>query len=177
MGRVQTAYENVPKWLQEGIVTWNVFSLELENGSKVMAQSTTKKSARGFTYNFALLDEFAHVDMRIADEFFASVFPTITRGTKTKMIIVSTPKGMNHFHQMWMDAKEGKGEFNPIEVNWDVIPGRDQVFKQKTIATFGPERWKQEYECVSGETLVTIRDVNSGEIRTIPINTLRNYLV
>ena len=100
LGRLQIAYENLPKWMQQGILTWNKGSLELENGSKIMAASTSAAAVRGMTFNIIFLDEFAFVPNHIADDFFSSVYPTISSGTSTKIIIVSTPKGMNHFYRM-----------------------------------------------------------------------------
>ena len=111
LGRLQTAYENLPKWMQQGILSWNRGSLELENGSKILAASTSASAVRGMSFNILFLDEFAFVPNHIADSFFASVYPTITSGQKTKVIIVSTPHGMNHFYRMWHDSEKGKNEY------------------------------------------------------------------
>ena len=100
LDRVKKAYENLPLWLQQGIVVWNKGSIEVENGSKILATSTTGSAARGQSFSMVFLDEFAFVQHGIADEFFKSVYPTISSGQETKMIIVSTPKGMNHFYKM-----------------------------------------------------------------------------
>ena len=91
LDRLQTAYENLPKWMQQGIISWNKGSLELENGSKILAASTSASAVRGMSFNILFLDEFAFVPNHIADSFFASVYPTITSGKSTKVIIVSTP--------------------------------------------------------------------------------------
>ena len=111
LGRLQTAYENVPKWMQQGVLSWNRGSLELENGSKILAASTSASAVRGMSFNILFLDEFAFVPNHIADAFFSSVYPTITSGKSTKVIIVSTPHGMNHFYRMWHDAERGKNEY------------------------------------------------------------------
>jgi len=108
LGRLQTAYENVPKWMQQGVLSWNRGSLELENGSKILAASTSASAVRGMSFNILFLDEFAFVPNHIADAFFSSVYPTITSGKSTKVIIVSTPHGMNHFYRMWHDAERRK---------------------------------------------------------------------
>ena len=100
LGRLQTAYENLPKWMQQGIIAWNKGSLELDNGSKILAASTSASAVRGMSFNILFLDEFAFVPNHVADDFFASVYPTISSGTSTKVIIVSTPRGMNHFYRM-----------------------------------------------------------------------------
>ena len=98
---------------------------ELENGSKILAASTSASAVRGMSFNILFLDEFAFVPNHIADAFFASVYPTITSGQSTKVIIVSTPHGMNHFYRMWHDAEKGKNEYVPTDVHWSEVPGRD----------------------------------------------------
>ena len=132
--RLQLSYENLPKWMQQGIISWNKGSLELENGSKIIAASTSASAVRGMSFNIIFLDEFAFVPNHIADDFFASVYPTISSGKTTKVIIVSTPKGMNHFYRMWHDAERKKSEFVATEVHWSEVPGRDEEWKAQTIA-------------------------------------------
>ena len=147
LGRLQTAYENLPKWMQQGILSWNRGSLELENGSKILAASTSASAVRGMSFNILFLDEFAFVPNHIADSFFASVYPTITSGQKTKVIIVSTPHGMNHFYRMWHDAEKGKNEYVPTDVHWSQVPGRDEVWREQTIANTSEQQFKIEFEC------------------------------
>ena len=147
LGRLQTAYENLPKWMQQGIVAWNKGSLELENGSKILAASTSASAVRGMSFNILFLDEFAFVPNHVADSFFASVYPTITSGKNTKVIIVSTPHGMNHFYRMWHDAERGKNEYIPTDVHWSEVPGRDDVWKEQTIANTSEQQFKVEFEC------------------------------
>ena len=147
LGRLQTAYENLPKWMQQGIISWNKGSLELENGSKILAASTSASAVRGMSFNILFLDEFAFVPNHIADSFFASVYPTITSGKSTKVIIVSTPHGMNHFYRMWHDAERGKNEYIPTDVHWSAVPGRDAVWKKQTIANTSEQQFKIEFEC------------------------------
>ena len=147
LGRLQTAYENVPKWMQQGVLSWNRGSLELENGSKILAASTSASAVRGMSFNILFLDEFAFVPNHIADSFFASVYPTITSGQNTKVIIVSTPHGMNHFYRMWHDAEKGKNEYVPTDVHWSQVPGRDEVWKEQTIANTSEQQFKVEFEC------------------------------
>ena len=147
LARLQTAYENLPKWMQQGILAWNKGSLELENGSKILAASTSAAAVRGMTFNILFLDEFAFVPNHIADDFFSSVYPTISSGKSTKIIIVSTPKGMNHFYRMWHDAEKGKNEYIPTEVHWSEVPGRDIVWKEQTIANTSEQQFKVEFEC------------------------------
>ena len=147
LGRLQTAYENLPKWMQQGIIAWNKGSLELENGSKILAASTSASAVRGMSFNILFLDEFAFVPNHVADSFFASVYPTITSGKNTKVIIVSTPHGMNHFYRMWHDAERGKNEYIPTDVHWSEVPGRDDVWKETTIANTSEQQFKVEFEC------------------------------
>ena len=147
LGRLQTAYENLPKWMQQGIIAWNRGSLELENGSKILAASTSASAVRGMSFNILFLDEFAFVPNHIADSFFASVYPTITSGKSTKVIIVSTPHGMNHFYRMWHDAEKSKNEYVPTDVHWSEVPGRDAKWKEQTIANTSEAQFKVEFEC------------------------------
>ena len=147
LGRLQLAYENLPKWMQQGIISWNRGSLELENGSKISSNSTSSSAVRGGSYNVIFLDEFAFIPNHIADDFFASVYPTISSGQSTKVIIVSTPHGMNHFYRMWHDAERSKNEYVPTDVHWSEVPGRDDKWKAQTIANTSEQQFKIEFEC------------------------------
>jgi len=147
LSRLQLAYENLPKWMQQGILSWNKGSLELENGSKILAASTSASAVRGGSYNVIFLDEFAFIPNHIADQFFASVYPTISSGKSTKVIIVSTPHGMNHFYRMWHDAENGSNEYVPTDVHWSEVPGRDSEWKRQTIANTSEQQFKVEFEC------------------------------
>tara|TARA_B000000557_G_scaffold126366_1_gene102442 strand:- start:27 stop:1673 length:1647 start_codon:yes stop_codon:yes gene_type:complete len=147
LNRLQTAYENLPKWMQQGVLVWNRGSLELDNGSKILAASTSASAVRGMSFNILFLDEFAFVPNHVADSFFASVYPTITSGKNTKVIIVSTPHGMNHFYRMWHDAERNKNEYVPTDVHWSEVPGRDAVWKDQTIANTSEQQFKVEFEC------------------------------
>ena len=147
LGRLQIAYENLPKWMQQGILTWNKGSLELENGSKIMAASTSAAAVRGMTFNIIFLDEFAFVPNHIAEDFFSSVYPTISSGQSTKIIIVSTPKGMNHFYRMWHDAENGENDYVPTAVHWSEVPGRDAAWREQTIKNTSEQQFKVEFEC------------------------------
>ena len=159
LGRLQLAYENLPRWMQQGILSWNKQSLELENGSKIVASSTSASAVRGGSYNIIFLDEFAFIPNNIADQFFASVYPTISSGKSTKVIIVSTPHGMNHFYRMWHDAERKRNEYVPVEVHWSEVPGRDQKWKEQTIANTSEQQFKVEFECEflgSVDTLISV---------------------
>jgi len=167
LARLATAYENLPKWMQQGILVWNKGNIELENGSKILAASTSASAVRGMSFNILFLDEFAFVPNHIADAFFASVYPTITSGKSTKVIIVSTPHGMNHFYRMWHDAEKGKNDYVPTDVHWSEVPGRDAVWKEQTIANTSEQQFKIEFECVSGDTNIEIECEDGVETTTI----------
>ena len=164
--RLQLSYENLPNWMQQGVVNWNRGSLELENGSKIMAASTSASAVRGMSFNIIFLDEFAFIPTHIADEFFSSVYPTISSGKSTKVIIISTPKGMNMFYKLWHDAEKGKNEYTTTEVHWSQVPGRDAEWKEQTIKNTSEEQFNQEFECEflgSVNTLIT-----SSKLKVLP---------
>lgn len=147
LGRVQLAYQHLPKWLQQGVKEWNKGSFELENDSRVIAAATSASAIRGYTINLLFIDEAAHIDNW--DEFFTSVYPTISSGTESKIVLVSTPNGLNHFYSTWVNAIENRNGYNPILVNWKDVPGRDEKWKQETLAgmNFDIEKFNQEMEC------------------------------
>lgn len=147
LSKLQLAYEHIPLWMQQGIVSWNRGSIELENGSKVVAASTAKSSIRGNTYNVIFLDEFAFVPTNIAEEFITSVYPTISSGTTTKLFMVSTPNGMNLFYRYWMDAIHKKNLYKAVEAHWSVVPGRDAKWAEDQIKQLGQEKFNQEFGC------------------------------
>ena len=147
LGRLQLAYEHMPKWLQQGVMSWNKGSLELENGSKILASSTSASAVRGGSYNIIFLDEFAYVPANVAEQFFSSVYPTISSGKTTKVMIVSTPHGMNMFSKLWTDAEEERNEYVPIEVHWSEVPGRDEEWKAQTIKNTSESQFNTEFEC------------------------------
>ena len=147
LGRLQLAYENLPKWLQQGVMTWNKGSLELENGSKILASSTSASAVRGGSYIIIFLDEFAYVPVNVAEQFFSSVYPTISSGKTTKVVIVSTPHGMNMFYKLWSDAENKINSYIPIEVHWSEIPGRDEEWKTETIKNTSQSQFNTEFEC------------------------------
>lgn len=165
LGRLQLAYEQLPMWLQQGIVVYNKGSMELENGSKILAASTSASAVRGMSFNIIFLDEFAFIPNHIAEQFFSSVYPTITSGTSTKVIIISTPNGMNHFYKLWVDAQKGRNGYAWTEVHWSKVPGRDAKWKETTIANTSERQFTQEFECEflgSVDTLIT-----AAKLRTL----------
>src|SRR6185437_33873 len=146
LGRVRLAYENLPKWIQQGVVTWNLRSIALENNSSVFASATTAGGLRSKSLNCVVLDEFAHVPYNIQTKFFTSTYPVITSGTKTKVIIISTPNGMELFFNLWKGAITKKNAYKPIDIHWSETPGRDEKWKEETIKNTSKEQFRQEYD-------------------------------
>ena len=168
LGRLQFAYEKLPQWMQQGIEVYNKGSMELENGSKILAASTSASAVRGGSYNVIFLDEFAFIPNHIADQFFASVYPTISSGKSTKVIMVSTPHGMNHFYRYWHDAQRGKNEYIATEVHWSEVPGRDSEWKRQTIANTSEQQFKVEFECEFLGSVDTL--IAPSKLRTLVYN-------
>jgi hypothetical protein len=172
--KLQLAYENLPHFLQQGVIEWNKTSFKLENGSRVVCDATSSSAIRGGSYNLLLLDEYAFLPSHIAEEFYSSTYPTISAGLTTKLIIVSTPNGMNHFHKLWVDANRPDGhklknKFVPIDVSWREVPitpggpKRDDVWAAEQIANTSEEQFQQEYGCSflgSSNTLVSSTKLN-----------------
>ena len=158
LSRVQRAYENLPKWLQQGVVVWNKTNIELENGSQIIASSTASSAIRGYSINFLYLDEFAFVPRTIQDDFFTSVYPTIISGSNTKVVITSTPNGFDLFYKIWINSVEGRNEYQNFMVNWWDVPGRDEEWRQKTIANTSEDQFRQEFDAEflgSANTLIS----------------------
>ena len=174
LARIKLAYEALPMWIQQGVKVWNKGDIELENGCRVLANSTASSAIRGFAISLLYLDEFAFVPSNIAEEFFASVYPTISSGTTSKILISSTPNGMNHFYKMWTEAVEGQNGFTHVEANWRQVPGRTQQWADEQRRVLGEQKFLQEMECVAGNTIVTVRDKITGEIKNIEINEVFN---
>ena len=170
LSRIKLAYEYLPWWLQQGIVEWNKGSIQLENGSKIIAAATSSSAVRGGSFNILLLDEFAHVPTGVAEEFFSSVYPTITSGQTTQVIIISTPNGLNMFYQFWKGAISKRNEYAPIEVHWSQVPEypggplRGEEWKKKTIQNTSERQFQQEFTCDfigSSNTLISSDKLNN----------------
>lgn len=158
LARISLAYEHLPRWLQLGVVEWNKGNVELENGSKILAASTSASAIRGGSFNLIYLDEFAFVPMHIQEEFFASVYPTISSGKTSKVLITSTPNGLNLFYKIWNDSEEGINEYKRIDVHWSDVPGRDKEWKEQTIRNTSADQFRVEFECEfigSSNTLIS----------------------
>ena len=146
LSRIEFSYQNLPKFLQHGIMEWQKTSFKLDNGSRVISTTTSDDSLRGFPINVLIIDEAARIEHW--DEFAMSTMPTISSGKTTKIILVSTPKGLNYFFDIWTNAKKGRNGYHPIEVPWQMVPGRDEEWRKKALAdcNFDEQKFAQEYE-------------------------------
>lgn len=146
LGRIQLMYEHLPQWMQQGVVEWNKGNIRLENGSEILASATSSSAIRGTSQNMIYLDEFAFVPNNLQEEFFTSVFPTISSGKSSKVIITSTPNGMNMFYKLWIDSEEGRNDYERVEIHWSDVPGRDEKWREETIRATSEEQFRQEFE-------------------------------
>lgn len=162
LSRLAMAYENLPKWIQQGVKTWNKLSIELENGSAVITGASSASASRGNSLNALMLDEFAFLPYAQQHAFYASVYPIITSGTKTKLVMISTPHGRELFHKIWMDSIAGKNSFKHMKITWDQVPGRDEAWKEETIKNTSLLQFKAEQMCEfegSVDTLIPVSDL------------------
>lgn len=177
LGRIQLMYEHLPKWMQQGILEWNKGSIKLENGSEIIASSTSSSAIRGTSQNLIYLDEFAFVPNNIQEEFFTSVFPTISSGKSSKVIITSTPNGMNMFYKLWVDSEENRNDYERVEIHWSDVPGRDEEWREETIRATSEEQFRQEFECEflgSTNTLIHATKLRALTFRT-PLYEKNNF--
>lgn len=158
VGRIELAFMNLPKWLQQGVNTWNMGSFSLENGSSISSAATSSDSIRGSSFSVIMIDELAFIEH--FSEFYKSTYPTISSGKETRMIAVSTFNGQNHFYEMWEDAIAGRSAFHPTRVDWWDVPGRDEAWHQEQLKLMSEEDFAQEYgnePLGSGLTLINSR--------------------
>lgn len=148
MDKIKVIMKGLPFFLKPGLVVYNVMTMKYDNGCRIMAKTTTKTSSIGYTIHMLYMDEFAHINPNFINQFFKSVYPTISSSQIARVIITSTPNGMNKFWEIYKGAIEGENEFNPIRVEWWQVPGRDEEWKKKEIAALGSEEdFNQEYGC------------------------------
>lgn len=167
-GRVQFIIENLPMWLQQGVVEWNKKSLVLENGSRCIAAATSASAVRGFSVNLLLLDEFAHLKPNLAEEFIASVFPTLSSSESSKLVIISTPNGLNHYHKLWVEATNGNNDFKTVEGRWQENPRRSQEWADSQRKKLGEVKYRQEIECTFEGSSYTL--VDGAKLATLPLS-------
>lgn len=147
LNRYQIMYENLPMWMQQGVKTWNKGDVDLENGSRVFTSATTTSGIRGKSVNWLYIDEAAIIPNNIADEFFASVYPTISAGETTKILLTSTPLGYNHFWKFWNESEKGTNGFDNMFVHYTEIPGRDEKWAEEQFKLLGEVKYNQEVLC------------------------------
>lgn len=174
LDRIKYSYECLPKFLQQGIIQWNRGNIELENKSKVSAHATSASGVRGQSFSMILLDEFAHVPHNIAKEFFRSTYPVISSGQNTKVVIISTPLGLNLFYKMWVEATEKRSDYVPFETSWDMVPGRDNAWKEEYIRNNDEISWQQEIECLFIGSTATL--ISGSKLRNLTFfNPIESY--
>jgi hypothetical protein len=161
LSRYQLMYENLPLWMQQGVTTWNKGDVELENGSKVFTAATTAAGIRSKSVNLLYIDEAAIIPNNVAEAFFTSVYPTISAGTTSKILITSTPLGYNHFWKFWNDAEKGRNDFVPLFIPYSRIPGRDEAWAEEQRKQLGELKFTQEVLCKFLGSSLTLVDAST----------------
>lgn len=162
LARFKFAFERIPKFLQQGVVEYNKGSIVFENGCRIVASATSSSAIRGESLSVLYIDEAAFIPKNIWDEFYKSVYPTITSGTETKLLMTSTPYGLNHFYKIWKESEHGRNSFARYGVDWTAIKERDEKWKQKEIENLGSERaFRQEHGCVFLGSADTLFELNT----------------
>ena len=178
MARIRDAYVRLPLWLQQGIDPqrggWSKSCIGLDNGTKVFAAASSSSAIRGKSVNYMLVDEFAHLDDSIADDFIQSVMPVQASDPDAELILISTPNGMNHFADIWQKAVAGENSFIPCKVQWFEIDGRDEAWKARIIRDYGVKHFAQEYACCDGDQLVKVR--RNGIVSVLTLKELHSIL-
>lgn len=171
MSRIRDAYVKLPFWLQQGINPMKggfaKGTIGLDNGTKIFAAASSSSSIRGKTVDYMLVDEFAHLEPGIADTFMMSVFPTQSSRKDARLILISTPVGMNHFYDIWQKAVQGVGSFLAAKVQWYEIEGRDEAWKERIIRDTNPQFFAQEYACLNKDEKIKIKYCNNEVELTI----------
>ena len=168
LSRYQLMYENLPLWMQQGIKTWNKGDVELENGSKVITAATSNSGIRGKSVNLLYVDEVSIVPNNIAEEFFTAIYPVVSAGETTKIILTSTPLGYNHFWKFWNEAEQGNNGFVPLRVHYSEHPKRNTEWADEQRKILGEIKFNQEVLCqflgsshtlISAETIARLSSV------------------
>jgi len=147
LSRYELMYEMLPIWMKHGVKTYNKGDIELENGSKVFTAATSSSGIRGKSVNWLYIDEAAIIPNNVAEQFFTSVYPTISAGVTTKILLTSTPLGYNHFWKFWNEAEQGLNGFTTMFIPYSKIPGRDQKWADEQRAMLGELKFNQEVLC------------------------------
>jgi len=147
--RLMMAYRGLPHFLKGGVYEFNKSSIGIDTGSGTISSATSESGLRGFTINgLLMIDEAAIIQTSLFEEFYTAMYPTISRADNAKIVLVSTPKGMNHFYKLWRDAQNKNNGYHPFTIGWDEIPGRDEKWKEQEIQNMGDiDKFNQEYCC------------------------------
>lgn len=170
IGKLQISYQNLPLWLQLGVTEFNKGSFVLENNSRLFASATSADALRGYTCHIIVIDEAAHIENW--DEFYGAVSPTISAGKSTKLIMVSTPNGLNHFYEFFDGSSLGRktNSFQATFVKWDDVPGRDEQWQREILEliNFDMVKFDQEYNCSFIGSSGTL--INGGRLQIIKMD-------
>lgn len=158
--RVRLAYEQLPNYLKPGTIEYGKTSLALGNGSSIGISTTSSDAGRGESVSCVIIDEMAHIEDNMMQEFWESVYPIISASKKSKLFVCSTPKGTgNQFHTLYDGAMKRINGWHPERVDWWEVPDRDEEWKKQTIKTIGSEEaFNQEFQnefLQSGESAVS----------------------
>jgi hypothetical protein len=144
--KVKVIIKNLPFFIKPGVTTSGATGMKFDNGCRLYSQATTKTAAIGFTIHLLYADEFAHIHANFLQQFYRSIYPTLSSSKISRIIISSTPNGMNMFYELYTAALEGKNSYKAIRVDWWQVPGRDEKWKKQEIANLGSEElFNQEY--------------------------------
>ena len=176
--RIKKMYEALPIWIKPGVEGYDKTTVYFDNGSQLVISATSSDAFRGETANLLIMDEFAFVPKNQAEEFWASNYPTIAASMESKIIIISTPNGMfNLFHRLYHNAEKGRNTFFSMKVSWQAVPGRDKKWAEEQVKNIGKQKFAQEFACVTGDTIITIKDTSNNKVFDTSIEELyENFL-
>ena len=145
--KIINIFKGLPFWLKPGTEQWGKTALKLDNGSKIISSATTNTASIGFTIHCVLLDEFAHIPDNIVNNFWRSVYPTLSSSKVSQCIITSTPNGTtNKFYEIVKGSIEKRNSFRYIRTDYWEVPGHDEKWAAAMKADFGEEEFAQEFE-------------------------------
>ena len=168
LNKIKNMYRSLPIWLQVGVEEWSKGSIVLGNGTQLIAEATTESGIRGDSAKILFIDETGFIDNNLWDGFWSSVYPVVSSSKDAKIILSSTPHGINHFHKIWAEAKEGINGFTPFRAYWNEHPERDDAWKEKTILEIGETRWRVEFECAFQGSSGTL--ISGQKLESIPFS-------
>ena len=174
LSRITLMLENLPFFLQPGCKVLNKGSIEFSNNTRMEAHATSSSSIRGKSVSLLYLDEFAFVENDV--EFYTSTYPVVSSGKTSRVIITSTANGIgNMFHKIYEGAVQGTNEFHDCRVDWWDVPGRDEKWKEQTIANTSQDQFEQEFgnsfgrgtgrTLISPTQLLALRAINPIEVK------------